>query len=92
MTTNEQMRRLEELESQARRDAQEPHLARLSAATGISIGEILSEAARVEVATANLTYRQRLEWIAADAGMSVDELEDEANRLLALDDGDGIGY
>ena len=85
MTTNEQMRRLEELEAQARYDEQGPHLARLSAATGISIGEIMAEANRVNVATAHLNYRQRLEWVAADAGMSVDELEAEANALLAAE-------
>ena len=92
MTTSEQMRRLEALEADARLDAQAPHLERLSKATGISVGEILAEAGRVNAATAHLNYRQRLEWIAADAGMSVSELEDEANRLLAVDDGDGIGY
>jgi len=86
------MKRLMAIEEQNRRDAQEPHLARLAAATGISVQEILAEAARVEAATAHLNYRQRLEWVAADAGMSVVELEDAANRLLAVDDGDDLGY
>ena len=79
------VKRLLALEAQNRRDAQEPHLARLAAATGISVQEILAEAARVEAATSNLTHHERIGWIAADAGMSVDELEAEANALLAFD-------
>jgi len=91
MTTNDQMRRLAELESQARRDAQEPHLARLAAVSGVSVQEILAEAARVANATSNLTHREQLEWIAADCGLTIDELLAEADALL-VDDGDGIGY
>jgi hypothetical protein len=79
------MRRLEVLEADARRDAQAPHLERLSAATGISTVEILAEAARVEAACGNLTHRERLCWIAADAGMTIDELLAEADALLADD-------
>jgi|GEM_PF-4299988 hypothetical protein len=79
------MKRLEALEAQARVDAQGPSLERLAAASGISIGEILAEASRVEAATSNLTYRERLAWIAADCGISVDALEAEANSLLAPD-------
>lgn len=85
MTTNEQMRRLEELEAQARVDKQGPHLERLAAATGISVQEILAEAARVNVATDGLNYRDRMAWVASDCGMTVDELEAEANALLADD-------
>jgi hypothetical protein len=85
MTTSEQVRRLEALEAEARLDAQGPLLARLATNSGISVGEILSEASRVEIATAHLNYRQRLEWIAADAGMTVAELEAEADALLADD-------
>jgi len=76
------MRRLEVLEAQNRRDEQGPHLERLSKATGISVGEILSEAERVNVATNGLNYRDRMAWVAADCGMSVDALEAEANALL----------
>ncbi len=85
MTTNEQMRRLEVLEADARRDAQGPYLERLAAATGISTVEILAEAARVEAATAHLTHREQLEWVAADAGVTVGELLAEADALLADD-------
>jgi hypothetical protein len=86
------MRRLLAIEEQNRVDKQGPNLERLSAATGISVGEILAEAERVNVATAHLNYRQRLEWVAADAGMSVVELEAGADALLAGDDGDNLGY
>ncbi len=79
------MKRLLALEEQQRADAQTPHLERLSAATGISVQEILAEAHRVNVATAHLSYRQQLEWIASDCGMSVSELEDAANALLAAE-------
>ena len=92
MSNQDAMKRLEAIEAQNRRDEEGPHLERLSKATGISIGEILAEAERVNVATAHLNYRDRMAWVAADAGMTVVELEDEANRLLAVDDGDDLGY
>ncbi len=85
MTTNEQMNRLAALEAQNRLDEQAPHLERLAAATGISVQEILAEAARVNVATDGLNYRDRMAWVAADCGMSVAELEAEASALLADD-------
>jgi hypothetical protein len=47
--------------------------------------EILAEAARVEAATAHLTHREQLEWVAADAGVTVGELLAEADALLADD-------
>jgi hypothetical protein len=79
------MKRLEALEAQNRVDEQGPLLERLSAATDISVAEIMAESQRVSVATAHLTYRQQLEWIASDCGMSVSELEDAANALLAAE-------
>jgi hypothetical protein len=85
MTTSEQMRRLEALEAEARLDAQGPLLERLATNSGISVGEILAEAERIETVTVHLTHRERLAWIAADCGVSVDELEAEANALLAPD-------
>ncbi len=85
MTTNEQMNRLAALEAQNRLDEQGPYLERLAAATGISVQEILAEAARVNVATDGLNYRDRMAWVASDCGISVAELEAEANALLADD-------
>ncbi len=85
MTTNEQMNRLAVLEAQNRLDEQGPYLERLSAATGISVQEILAEAERVNVATDGLNYRDRMAWVASDCGISVAELEAEANALLADD-------
>ncbi len=85
MNQADAMKRLEAIEAQNRRDEQGPSLARLSAASGISVGEILSEAARVEAATDNLTHRERLGWIAADAGLTIDELLAQADALLAFD-------
>jgi hypothetical protein len=79
------MKRLLAIEAQNRVDKQGPILERLAKATDISVAELLSEAERVNVATANLTYRERMAWIAADCGMSVDELEAEADALLAFD-------
>jgi len=51
----------------------------------------LAEAARVEAACGNLTHRERLGWIAADANMTIDELLAESDALLA-GDGDDLGY
>jgi transcriptional regulator with XRE-family HTH domain len=79
------MKRLEAIEAQNRVDKQGPHLERLAAATGISVGEILSEASRVEAATSNLTHHERIGWIAADCGLTIDELLAEADALLADD-------
>jgi hypothetical protein len=79
------MNRLAALEAQNRLDEQGPYLERLSAATGISVQEILAEAERVNVATDGLNYRDRMAWVASDCGISVAELEAEANALLADD-------
>jgi len=91
MSNQDAMKRLLALEAQNRADAQAPHLERLSKASGISVGEILSEAARVEAACGNLTHRERLGWIAADCGLTIDELLAQADALL-VDDGDDLGY
>jgi hypothetical protein len=85
MTTSDAMRRLEAIEEQNRVDKKGPYLERLSAASGISVQEILAEAGRVNLATAHLTHHERTAWIARDCGLTVDELEAEANALLAFD-------
>jgi len=79
------MKRLLALEAQSRLDAQGPLLDDLAAASGVSTVEILAEAERIEAATGSLTYRERLAWIAADCGLTVDALEAEADQLLAPD-------
>ena len=83
---NGAMKRLLALEEQNRLDAQVPLLEDLATATGISVAEIMAEVERVQTSTAHLNDRQRLGWIADDCGMSVAELEDEADLLL-----DGLG-
>jgi hypothetical protein len=55
----------------------------LAAQTGISAGEIRAEAERVLMATEGQSRAEVLAWIAADCGMTVDDLAAEADVLLA---------
>ncbi len=83
MTTSDQMRRIEHLETASARTNLGPLVERIAAVSGITVGEIMAEADRILAATPDMTPGQRLDWLAHDSGTTVAELQAQSAHLLA---------
>ena len=78
MTTLRQVRRLEALEARAPWGGPGPvmrFLPRIAKECGVSEADLIAEAHRIAAATAGMTEREGTAWVAAEVGVTVEELE-----------------
>lgn len=85
---NRYLRRLDAIEPDLRArmplsDELEAMLSRYAGIAGVTVDELRADAVRIAWETRGMTADERLAWVAADAGCTVDEFRRDLEGLMA---------